>query len=302
MLLLMCPHAASHHSIQPQCFSASVVNFTSIFIFATYTQQTIGYGNYFVTSCMSSAIILIIQSVTDILLDAIMLGVLYSRISHPKQRARSIFISDSACIARRDSILKFMFRVGDVQKTQVVDPKVKAYLYTFGRGRRTAEGETIPVRVEALDLPGIAGRLLLPMVVEHTVDEKSPLYGHTHDSLVVRALVSLRQCPRHTQCYSVLFLKFSRFILCCCCVPCCHRSSHPLHPTAAQVTLPLTTHCPLLTTHCHSLHTAHLTAPRRCRLRSWSPLREAPSLATPSWLASPTSPTRCTGVTALSTS
>lgn len=177
------------HSIEPTCFTPTVVDFTSIFIFATYTQQTIGYGNYAVTGCMSGAVILILQSVTDILLDAIMLGVLYSRISHPKQRARSIFISDSACIARRDSILKFMFRVGDVQKTQVVDPKVKAYLYTFGRGRRTAEGETVPVRVEPLDLPAIAGRLLLPLIIEHTIDEKSPLYGHTHESLVVRRII-----------------------------------------------------------------------------------------------------------------
>ncbi len=42
-----------------------------------------------------------------------------SRISHPKQRSRSIFISDSAVIARRDGILKFMFRVADIRRTQV---------------------------------------------------------------------------------------------------------------------------------------------------------------------------------------
>lgn len=41
-----------------------------------------------------------------------------SRISHPKQRSRSIFISDSAIIARRDGILKFMFRVADIRRTQ----------------------------------------------------------------------------------------------------------------------------------------------------------------------------------------
>lgn len=42
-----------------------------------------------------------------------------SRISHPKQRSRSIFISDSSIIARRDGILKFMFRVADIRRTQV---------------------------------------------------------------------------------------------------------------------------------------------------------------------------------------
>ena len=34
-------------------------------------------------------------------------------------RAYSIYISDSAVIARRDGILKFMFRVADVRRTQV---------------------------------------------------------------------------------------------------------------------------------------------------------------------------------------
>ena len=38
-----------------------------------------------------------------------------SRISHPKQRSRSIFISESAIIARRDGILKLMFRIADIR-------------------------------------------------------------------------------------------------------------------------------------------------------------------------------------------
>ena len=38
------------------------------------------------------------------------MGVIFARISHPKQRARTVFMSDSAVIARRDGILKFMFR------------------------------------------------------------------------------------------------------------------------------------------------------------------------------------------------
>ncbi len=53
------------------------------------------------------------------LLDAITLGVIFARIAHPKNRARTVFISDSAVIARRDGALKFMFRVADVRQTQV---------------------------------------------------------------------------------------------------------------------------------------------------------------------------------------
>jgi hypothetical protein len=52
------------------------------------------------------------------LLDAITLGIIFARIAHPKNRARTVFISDCAVIARRDGALKFMFRVADVRSTQ----------------------------------------------------------------------------------------------------------------------------------------------------------------------------------------
>ena len=47
---------------------------------------------------------------------------------------------------------------GDVT-VQVVEPKVRAYLYTWGEGRMTAEGEFIPVRVESLDVGYIDGMM-----------------------------------------------------------------------------------------------------------------------------------------------
>ena len=73
---------------------------------------------------------------------------------------------------------------------QVIAPSVRAYLYTWG-GRRTAEGEKIPVRIEELDIGYIDGMLLLPLVVEHGIDERSPLYGHTYESLRVDVPLSL---------------------------------------------------------------------------------------------------------------
>lgn len=117
-------------------------------------------------------------------MEAVVIGIVFAKISHPSQRARSIFLSKKAVIARRDGILKFMFRVADIRATQVVEPRIKVYLYTWGDGRLTAEGECIPVRVEPLQVDYIDGQLLLPLIIEHTVDERSPLCGHTHDSLV----------------------------------------------------------------------------------------------------------------------
>ncbi|KAL4447568.1 hypothetical protein ABPG75_004787 [Micractinium tetrahymenae] len=154
------------------------------FTFAIVTQMTIGYGNTGPQNCWAAAWLIAVQIITALLLESIVIGIVFARISHPKQRSRSIFISDSAVIARRDGILKFMFRVADIRRTQVVDPKIKAFMYTWGEGRITAEGERIPVRCEALDLGYIDGMLLLPLIIEHTIDERSPLCGHTHDSLM----------------------------------------------------------------------------------------------------------------------
>ena len=61
----------------------------------------------------------IAQTVWGQLLDATVMGVIFARISYPKQRARTIFISDSAVVARRDGLLKFMVRLGDIRKTSV---------------------------------------------------------------------------------------------------------------------------------------------------------------------------------------
>ena len=78
-----------------------------------------GFGARAPADCWLSAWLIVVQSVWGQLLDAVVLGVIFARISHPKQRARTIFVSDSAVIARRDGQLKFMFRIGDIRRTTV---------------------------------------------------------------------------------------------------------------------------------------------------------------------------------------
>ncbi len=72
---------------------------------------------------------------------------------------------------------------------QVVSPRVRAFLYTWGGGRVTAEGEHIPFRMDPIELQHADHiSLVLPLTLEHEIDERSPLYGHTYDSLSVRCL------------------------------------------------------------------------------------------------------------------
>jgi hypothetical protein len=78
-----------------------------------------GYGNTGPNACWAAAWLIAFQAVIALIMDSITIGIIFARISHPKQRGRSIFISDSACIARRDGILKLLFRIADIRRTQV---------------------------------------------------------------------------------------------------------------------------------------------------------------------------------------
>jgi hypothetical protein len=166
------------------CFSGPHERYVDALLFSVVTQMTIGYGNTAPDSCWVATFLVILQSVLGVIMDAVVLGIIFAKISHPHQRSRSIFISNKAVISRRDGILKLMFRVADIRNAQVVEPKLRMYLYTWGEGRVTAENERVPVRVESIELDYIDGMLLLPLIIEHTIDERSPLCGHTHSSLV----------------------------------------------------------------------------------------------------------------------
>jgi hypothetical protein len=65
--------------------------------------------------------LLAFQCVWATFLNAVWVGIIFARISHPKNRGRTIFMSDSAVIARRDGVLKFMFRIADIRQVRYKD-------------------------------------------------------------------------------------------------------------------------------------------------------------------------------------
>lgn len=65
-----------------------------------------GYGARFPKDCTVSVLILSMQCLTQLLLEASCVGLVFARLSHPKSRGRSIFISESSVISRRDGALK----------------------------------------------------------------------------------------------------------------------------------------------------------------------------------------------------
>lgn len=155
------------------------------------TQETIGYGDKYITAkCPEAVIILQMQTLVGLLIDAFMLGLTFAKLSRPRERMRTVMFSKYAVIAPRDGKVCLMFRVGDIRKSQIVDASVRMQLFQTWV---TKEGKEIPFYQEDLKVcydwrnPDNDFRnqlfLMLPMVIIHVIDEQSPFYDFTPEKL-----------------------------------------------------------------------------------------------------------------------
>lgn len=101
-----------------ECF-IGFFTFQSAFMFSVETQATIGYGTRSVHMCWLPAHEVLAHSISALLLNTLYVGIIFAKLSTPRNRGRTILISDCATIARRNGTLKLMFRVGDMRARQV---------------------------------------------------------------------------------------------------------------------------------------------------------------------------------------
>lgn len=79
---------------------------------------------------------------------AFMVGIVFTKMSRPKQRSQTIMFSKNAVICRRDGQLCFMFRIGDMrEKSHLIGTTIQTRLI---RSRMTPEGETLSPHVTYL--------------------------------------------------------------------------------------------------------------------------------------------------------
>ena len=150
-------------------------NIISSILFSIETQQTIGYGSRHINdSCELGTLLIMIQSCFSVLLQSFMGGIVFAKLSIPKKRTETLIFSKSAVISLRDGQYCLMCRVGDMRKSYITQASVSLYIL---KTRYTKEGEVIPCNVQELNINQNVNRLLLfPIIVEHIIDHKSPLY------------------------------------------------------------------------------------------------------------------------------
>ncbi|CAF0798070.1 unnamed protein product [Rotaria sp. Silwood1] len=182
----------SHHSVNTSentvtpCV-AGVKSFSGALLYSIETQQTIGYGTRAVTEqCTGGIIIVIIQSCFGLVIQALWVGLVYTKLSRPKKRRRTLIWSQHAVISLRDGLLTLQIRLGDMRhRSTLVEAHTRMY---FVSKRQTKENETIPLNLLDMDVGYDAGkdRLFLnwPLIIEHKIDSRSPLYEMNREQIL----------------------------------------------------------------------------------------------------------------------
>jgi inward rectifier potassium channel len=151
-------------------------SFADAYFFSVQTMATIGYGALLPGSFVGN-VIATAETVVGMLTVALSAGIVFARVSRPTAR---MMFSDVIVIGRRNNLPTLMLRVANRRRNQIVEARITIAIL---RRERTAEGEEIrrfhDLNLERARTPIFA----LTWTVLHVIDEDSPLYGATPESL-----------------------------------------------------------------------------------------------------------------------
>lgn len=165
-------------------------DFAGSFLFSLETQVTIGYGHRFVSdSCSFGIFLLIVQCIVGLLIDSFLLGLVFSKITRPRNRRKTLLFSDQAVIYEVDGKKYFEFRIADIRKSSLVEAHVRVQAYWY----KDVESTGTQVLYESdIDVGYDTGRdrviLLTPVTVRHCITETSPLYSLTSENILAQDL------------------------------------------------------------------------------------------------------------------
>ncbi|HVZ35050.1 MAG TPA: ion channel [Polyangiaceae bacterium] len=151
-------------------------SFADAFYFSVETMGTIGYG-YLYPQSPAANLLMTLESTCSLVLTALATGLIFAKFSRP---SAALVFSKHVAIAPRNGVPTLAFRLGNLRSNRIVEAQVRVALM---RTERTLEGETF---YRLLDLPLLRERILSlsrSWTVLHTIDENSPLFGETPQSL-----------------------------------------------------------------------------------------------------------------------
>lgn len=157
----------------------NVNSFPAALLFSIETQSTLGFGSRIISvECPGAIVIFCIQLIFGVVVECLIVGMVFAKLSRPAKRSQTIMYSKYATVCLREGKMCLTFRVGDVRsKSHIIGATIRASLVSQ---KVTEEGETIPFYHHRLDIKMDDSKnsllLIWPVTVVHLINEQSPLY------------------------------------------------------------------------------------------------------------------------------
>lgn len=147
----------------------------NVFFFSAHTLTTVGYGNMWPIGPAANTVAAL-EALVGLMSFAIATGLLFGRFSRPSAR---FGFSETMLISPYANRTALEFRVVNRRSNNLIDINVRVVMMTV-----EISGDKPMRRFNTLELERSSIYFLaLTWTVVHPIDEKSPLYGKTHDDL-----------------------------------------------------------------------------------------------------------------------
>jgi inward rectifier potassium channel len=151
-------------------------SFLQAFFFSVETLATVGYGHMY-PATLYGHIITTVEIFIGMIWIAVVTGLIFVRFSRPTAR---ILFSQSLLIGQHNGKPTLMLRVANLRHTSMVEARFRL---NYSRDERVPEGEEIRRFYDLKVFPEHMITFPAALTIRHTIDEKSPLFGETAESL-----------------------------------------------------------------------------------------------------------------------
>ncbi|BCL34626.1 inward rectifier potassium channel protein [Nostoc sp. MS1] len=152
-------------------------SFLDLFFFSVQTLASIGYGAMYPKTLYSN-IVVTIEAMIGLVGIALMTGLAFARFSRPSAR---VIFSRVAVITPYNGVPTLMFRTANQRRNLILEAQMRVYLM---RDEITTEGEFIRRFHDLKLLRTQTPSFTLSWLALHPIDETSPLYGMSAESLI----------------------------------------------------------------------------------------------------------------------
>ncbi|KAK8814145.1 hypothetical protein WA158_008007 [Blastocystis sp. Blastoise] len=141
------------------------------------TMTTIGYTVTDITGHWLAFVLVFAQALQGILMSSFSIGLIYTRLSRGKTRAKTILFTDHAILRKINGVWHFIFQVCDRRKHQVLQPSIHIYCcqHTYNEQDKVRYQLSYMAQYAEHDRD-VPLFLALPNQISHVIDKNSPLF------------------------------------------------------------------------------------------------------------------------------